>query len=220
MKRWCKMENIQDYISELRSGSETVFRRIMETWYSPLFNFANGYLNNTENAKEVIQDVFLQLWDHRQKLADDTSLNAYLFALTRNRCIDLIRREKLMLRFRTDKQEEYARLTENHQALSDPILDEIFTMELQTEINKTVNSLPEQCRKVFLMSRTDGMKNKEISKVLNLSEKTVESHLTKALRTIRTTLEQKFPGMLNLLTIFLRNRKYMDQLNKSIGTLK
>lgn len=66
----------------------------MEHWYSRLFNFANGYLNNTENTKEVIQDVFLQLWNHRQKLADNTSLNAYLFTLTRNRCIDLIRREK------------------------------------------------------------------------------------------------------------------------------
>jgi RNA polymerase sigma-70 factor (ECF subfamily) len=179
----------------------------MEHWYSPLFNFANGYLNNKENTKEVIQDVFLQLWDHRQKLADNTSLNAYLFTLTRNRCIDLIRREKLMLQFRTDKQEEYSRLTENYQALSDPILDEIFALELQSEIDKTVSSLPEQCRKVFIMSRTKGMKNKEISNMLNLSEKTVESHLTKALRTIRTTLEQKFPGMLNLLTILLRKIK-------------
>jgi RNA polymerase sigma-70 factor (ECF subfamily) len=214
------MENIQEYIAELRSGNERIFRKIMENWYSPLFNFANGYLNNTENAKEVIQDVFLQLWDHRQKLADHTSLNAYLYTLTRNRSIDLIRREKLMLRFRTDKQEEYARLTENYQALSDPILDEIFALELQTEIDQAVNSLPEQCGKVFIMSRTNGMKNKEISKALNLSEKTVESHLTKALRTIRTTLEQKFPGMLNFLTIFMRNRKYMDQLNKSTGTLK
>lgn len=214
------MENIQEYISELKSGSEKVFREIMEQWYSRLFNFANGYLNNKENTKEVIQDVFLQLWYHRQKLADNTSLNAYLFTLTRNRCIDLIRREKLMLQFRTDKQEEYLRLTESYQALSDPILDGIFTLELQSEIDKAVNSLPEQCRKVFIMSRTNRMKNKEISSILNLSEKTVESHLTKALRTIRTMLEQKFPGMLNFLAIFMRNRKYMDQLNKSTGTLK
>ncbi len=204
MRHWCKMKDHQEYIPGLKSGSETVFRKIMENWYSPLFNFANGYLNNTENAKEVTQDVFLQLWDHRQKLADHTSLNAYLYTLTRNRCIDLIRREKLMLRFRTDKQEEYVRLTENYQALSDPVLDEIFALEVQTEIDQAVNSLPEQCSKVFIMSRTKGMKNKEISKVLNLSEKTVESHLTKALRTIRTTLEQKFPGMLNFLAILLK----------------
>lgn len=91
------MEKAHPNISGLTSGSEKVFREIMEHWYSRLFNFARGYLNNTENTKEVIQDVFLQLWDHRQKLAADTSLNAYLFTLTRNRCIDLIRREKLML---------------------------------------------------------------------------------------------------------------------------
>ena len=167
------MENNQEYIRELKSGSEKVFRQIMENWYSRLFNFANGYLNNEENAKEVIQDVFLQLWDCRKKLANDTSLNAYLFTLTRNRCIDLIRRERLILQFRTDKQEEYIRLTENHHALSDPVLDEIFALELQSEITKTVDTLPGQCRKVFIMSRTHGMKNKEISSLLNLSEKTV-----------------------------------------------
>jgi RNA polymerase sigma-70 factor (ECF subfamily) len=199
-----KLEHDQIYISELKSGSEKNFREIMEHWYSPLFNFAIGYLNDKENTKEVIQDVFLQLWDHRQKLADNTSLNAYLFTLTRNRCIDLIRREKLMLQFRTDKQEEYLRLSENYHALSDPILDEIFALELQSEIDKAVSSLSEQCRKVFVMSRTHGLKNKEISHMLNLSEKTVESHLTKALRTIRNTLEQKFPGTLNLVAIFIK----------------
>lgn len=200
------MENIQEYASELRSGSEKTFREIMEHWYSRLFNFANGYLNNRENSREVIQDVFLQLWHHRQKLADNTSLNAYLFTLTRNRCIDMVRRERLMLQFRTDKQEEYARLSENYHALSDPILDQIFAAELQTEIDKAVNSLPEQCRKVFIMSRTNGMKNKEISRILNLSEKTVESHLTKALRSIRTTLEQKCTGMLNLFAILVQKK--------------
>ena len=201
------MENTQQYVSDLKSGNEMVFREIMECWYSRLFNFASGYLNNEENAKEVVQDVFLQLWDHRKKLADNTSLNAYLFTLTRNRCIDLIRRERLMLQFRADKQEEYMQLTENYHALSDPILDKIFALELQSEIDKTVDCLPEQCRKVFVMSRAHGMKNREIGSLLNLSEKTVESHLTKALRTIRATLEQKFPGTLNFIAILIRKLK-------------
>lgn len=201
------MENIQEYINGLKSGDEKVFRQIMDYWYSRLLNFANGYLTNQENSKEVIQDVFLQLWDNRQKLTGNTSLNAYLFTLTRNRCIDLIRRERLMLQFRTDKQDEYNRLTENFNALSDPILDNIFALELQAEIDKTVNSLPDQCRKVFLLSRSKGMKNREISEILDLSEKTVESHLTKALRTIRETLERRFPETLNLMIILIRKLK-------------
>jgi RNA polymerase sigma-70 factor (ECF subfamily) len=201
------LENIQKYVSGLRSGNEKVFRQIMESWYSRLLNFANGYLRNEENAREAIQDVFLHLWDNRTKLADNTSLNAYLFTLTRNRCIDFIRRERLMLQFRTDKQEEYLRLTENHHALSDPILDGIFAWELQSEIDRTVSSLPEQCRKVFIMSRMHGMKNREISSLLDLSEKTVESHLTKALRTIRAMLEKKFPGTLHLLLVLAQKLK-------------
>ncbi len=198
------MKNGQEYLDELKLGSEKAFRIIMEYWYSRLYNFANGYLNNDENSKEVIQDVFLKLWDHREKLADNTILNAYLFTLTRNRCIDIIRRERLMLQFRTDKQAEYQRLTENFDALSDSILDDIFVTEIQLEINRVVSGLPEQCRKVFILSRTNGLKNKKIGEMLELSEKTVESHLTKALKTIRQALEHKFPDTLNLILIFTK----------------
>lgn len=201
-----KENNGQEHLLGLTEGSEKAFRLIMDHWYLRLYNFANGYLDHAENTKEVLQDVFLKLWDNRQKLAEQTNLNAYLFTLTRNRCIDLIRRERLMLQFRTDKQDEYLRLTENFDALSDPILDDLIALELQAEINRAVSGLPEQCRKVFIMSRTNGLKNKEISVSLELSEKTVESHLTKALKTIKLALEQKFPGSLNLLLILKFNR--------------
>jgi RNA polymerase sigma-70 factor, Bacteroides expansion family 1 len=196
------MKGNNKFLLGLISGNEKDFRMLVDHWYTRLFNFANGYLNNSENTKEVIQDVFLKLWDNRQKLSADTNLNAYLFTLTRNRCIDLIRREKLMLQFRTDKQEEYRRLSENFEALSDPILDNLFAMEIQDEINRTISELPEQCQKVFVMSRVKGMNNREISQTLVLSEKTIESHLTKALKTIRLALERKFPESINLLFIF------------------
>lgn len=176
----------------------------MDYWYSRLFNFANGYLNNIENTKEVLQDVFLKLWDNRHNLEANTNLNAYLYTIARNRCIDLIRRERLMLQFRNDKREEYWRLTESFEALSDPILDNLFANEIQDEIHRTVAGLPEQCRKVFILSRTDGLKNKEISESLHMSEKTVESHLTKALKTIKLALERRFPGSLNLILILTR----------------
>jgi RNA polymerase sigma-70 factor (family 1) len=194
----------QEYLFALKSGSEKAFKMIMDQWYSRLFNFASGYLNNDENTKEVLQDVFLQLWDHRSKLIDNTILNAYLFTLTRNRCIDLIRKERLIMQFRTDKQEEYRRLTENFDALSDPILENIFAMEIQDEINRAVKGLPEQCRKVFTMSRLNGLNNKKISESLELSEKTVESHLTKALKVIKLALEQKFHGSISVFMMIIR----------------
>jgi RNA polymerase sigma-70 factor (ECF subfamily) len=201
-------------LDALRLGSEKAFKEIMDFWYKRLFNFANGYLNNVENTKEVLQDVFLKLWDNRQQLAENTILNAYLFTLTRNRCIDLIRRERLLIQFRNDKKEEYMRLGENFDALSDPILDDIFAREVQTEVNRAVNVLPEQCQKVFLLSRSNGMKNKEISKMLNLSEKTVESHLTKALKAIRQSLERKFPGSLNLFLILRQKMEFLKKTQK------
>jgi RNA polymerase sigma-70 factor (ECF subfamily) len=195
------LEKERERVFALKLGDESVFREIMEQWYSRLFNFANGYLNNHENTKEIIQDVFLQLWNHRSRLAENTSLNAYLFTLTRNRCIDRIRSERRALQFYSDKQEEYIHLTENYNALSDSILDNIFAMELQAEIDSAVALLPDQCQKVFLLSRNKGLKNREISETLSISEKTVESHITKALQSIRSALERKLPSALILIMI-------------------
>nr|WP_319998398.1 RNA polymerase sigma-70 factor [uncultured Draconibacterium sp.] len=182
----------KEYLEGLKNGNEKVFRLIIDHWYSKLFNFAIGFLNNEENAKEVIQDVFLLLWEHRFQLNENTVLNAYLFTLTRNHCIDIIRREKLTLQFRKDKQDEYKRLSESYNALSDKILDNIFVEELQNEINNAINSLPNQCKKIFILSRQEGLKNREISEKLNLSLKTVEAHITKAIRQIRAIIEQKY----------------------------
>lgn len=198
------MINSENYIESLKLGSQKAFGEIMEYWYTPLYNFALGYLNNSENTKEVIQDVFLKLWDNRNNLNENTNLNAYLYAVTRNRCIDVVRRERLMIQFQNHKKEEYLRLTESFEALSDPILDNLFANEVQHEINRAVEHLPEQCKKVFIMSRKEGMKNKEISQSLHLSEKTIESHLTKALKTIRLALERQFPGSLQLIMMLTK----------------
>ena len=195
------LEKEREYVFALKLGDESEFREIMEQWYSRLFNFANGYLNNRENTKEIIQDVFLQLWNHRSRLAENTSLNAYLFTLTRNRCIDRIRSERRALQFYSDRQEEYIHLTENYNALSDSILDNIFATELQAEIDSAIAQLPDQCQKVFLLSRNKGLKNREISETLSISEKTVESHITKALHAIRAALERKLPSALILIMI-------------------
>ncbi|WP_163711318.1 RNA polymerase sigma-70 factor [Mangrovibacterium lignilyticum] len=189
-------------LNALKSNQKGSLKQIMEAWYARLFNFANGYLKNDEWSKEVLQDVFLQLWDHREQLYQDTSLKAYLFTITRNRCIDVIRKERASLQFQKDKKDEYVRLKNSYNALHDPILDEIFTKEFQSGIDKIIGSLPDQCRLIFILSREKGLKNREISDQLGLSLKTVESHITKALKTIREELEHKFPETFHLLFLF------------------
>jgi len=195
----------EDLLHALKSGQKGSLKQIMETWYSRLYNFANGYLKNEEWSKEVLQDVFLQLWDHRAQLYEDTSLKAYLFTITRNRCIDVMRKERAALQFQKDKKEEYLRLMNSYHALHDPILNEIFTKEFQSGIDKIIDALPDQCRNVFILSREKGLKNREISEQLGLSLKTVESHISKALKTIRLELEHKFPETFNLLFIFWKS---------------
>lgn len=202
--RKSNLKSGQEYFWALKFGDEKALKLIMERWYSKLYNFAIGYLKNEGGVEEVIQDVFLQLWDNREKLADTTSLNAYLFTLTRSRCIDAIRRERLLIQFHTDRKAEYNYLTNSYYALSDSILDHIFEREFQEEIDKTIRALPTQCQKVFYLSREKGLKNREIGEKLNIAPKTVETHITKALKTIKNTLERKFPDSFNLILILVR----------------
>lgn len=200
-----KSDNTIDLLAGLKSGKESIFCLIMDQWYARLFHFARGYIKDEELVREILQDVFLQLWTKRESLNDDSSLNAYLFTITRNRCIDHIRRKRLELQFQRNKQDEFRLMTESFNALTDPVFDQIIMNELQDEIESVVESLPQQCRLVFTMSRFEGLKNREIGQALNISEKTVETHLTKALKTIRSVLEKKFSeSILLLFQLFMK----------------
>ena len=128
------------------------------------------------------------MWNLRDKLAENKSLNAYLFTLTKNRCIDVVRRERLYSQFHKSKVEDDNYLTESIHALNDPILNVIFEQEFQSEIDRVVDHLSDQCRRVYNLSRCKGLKNKEIGEELNISQKTVESHQSKALAAIRKAL--------------------------------
>lgn len=183
-------------IEKLISGDEAVFSSLMTEYYPRLFNFAKGYLDRLDAIREILQDTFLTLWEKREKLKSDTNISAYLFTLTRNNCLDYLKHRKIELRLMSKKHEDYYYLTTNIHALLDDSLDILMAKDLEYEISNAISSLPEQCRKVFLKSRIDGLKYKEIATELNISEKTVEVHISKALRDIRTHLKKYYPEIL------------------------
>lgn len=165
---------------------------ILYSFYKPkLFIIANSYITSREDAEEIVHDVLLRIWEKQDRIQLHSNLTAYLYSMTRNACLDYLRAGKNKLsKELTMHQQEY-RL--HYNAFSDDVASAIILEELQDLVNKSVEQLPEKCRNVFLKSRMEGLNHKEISEELLITPKTVENHISRALRHLRTALSEYLP---------------------------
>lgn len=172
-------------------GYELLFRQ----YYSPLCSHAVRFVYNREVAEDLVAEVFYTFWKKKLHEQITTSFRAYLFTSVRNKSLTYIKWE-----FDKEKSED---LEENDKASSTLEPDEVMEFdELYLHIEKTINLLPPQCQKVFLMSRFEGKSYKEIGEKLNVSGKAVEAHISKALITLRKALQNYW---LFILSAFLPN---------------
>lgn len=179
-------------ISDLKSGNEQTFRQVVSMYKKRLFMFSKIYVLKAEVAEEIVQDVFLVLWDKRKNLADNTNLIQYLMVVTRNKCLNHIRNEKLEMVPIESLTEEQIYLRSNAYVLDDDALCSLFTKDLEQSIHVSLSKLSPKTREIFWMSRKDGLKNKEIADRLQVIEKTVEYHLAKALKQIKSDLPEAY----------------------------
>lgn len=140
-------------------------------------------------AEDVVQEVFMYVWEHKDHIDIHTSVKAYLFKATYTRCLNYMNRHKMMY----DKQKNIEmELKEYEKRFYDPDANEIirtlYMNELREEMNNAIESLPEKCREVFSLSYLQDKKNKEISELLNISVSTVEKHINHALKVLRQAL--------------------------------
>lgn len=145
-----------------------------------LVGFARRYVGNRETAEDVVQNVFLALWRNRETLRIETDIRSYLFTATRNQALNILRHSKT-----AQDAEEAIRLTIRE---SEQPVDPVEYNQLRDRIEGAVKSLPEQSRRVFLMSRLDGLTYAQIAIVLGISVKTVETLMGRALKHIRTSI--------------------------------
>ena len=185
-----QVENTDILLKDVRNN----FDKIYVLYYSRMFRFAKEYVLFDEDAENIVQDVFLLLWEKREVLDIHISLVSYLFALVKNKSLDYLRHKVIADEY---KQELSAKLTAlellNYSFTSDEEIEQI----LMTAINK----LPERCRQVFLKSRIEGKRNREIANELNLTVSTVENQMTIALRKLRVELKDYLPLLLFLLDV-------------------
>ena len=170
------------------------FSEVYLTYYSKLVLFAKEYVIAEEDAENIVQDLFLFLWENRGMLHTILNPNAYFFTLTKNRCIDFLRK-KIHETHRNEKiQSTYeAELKLKFDSLNAFDTHGLTDEKMEALLTEAIDSLPEKCRKIFIMSRVDRMKYKEISSELNISINTVENQMSIALRKLRIKLKNYLP---------------------------
>ena len=158
------------------------FERLFRTYFVPLSYFASKYVNDLDDAKEIVHNVFLRIWENRDSFDWNQPAKSYLYTAVYKRSLNHIRDRKKMYNY------EIADLLENYTA--DPSYEtNIENSELEFQIRTALNKLPGRCREIFELSRSQGKKYSEIASILDLSVKTVEAQMSKALQILRTELK-------------------------------
>ena len=178
-------------VYHLKKGDELAYVYLVETYSKILFSYALCLTNNKAMAKDIIQDVFYQVWKSRKKLNSRYSLKGYLFKITYNNYINQYHKNRAMNLL------EHNYMDTLNEVISD---DNADLLERKIAIvREGITNLPSKCKKVFLLSKDDGLTNNEIAEYLNISIKTVEGHLTKAYQLLRKNVGKKLEKILFLL---------------------
>ena len=159
---------------------EKAFEKLFREYFYPLLAFACRIIRDKDDSKDIVHNVFVNLWERRDNIHQETSLKSWLFTSVNNRCLNFIRDNKKF--YRNDV------ISEN---INDPSTweDHLVASEIDGKIQNALDALPEACRKIFLLSRMDGLKYHEIAEKLGISEKTVETQMSRALKSLRERLK-------------------------------
>jgi RNA polymerase sigma-70 factor (ECF subfamily) len=178
------------------TGAASLRKKDFENTYNRFFNFfydvAVQFLHHEEDAKEVVQDAFIKLWENDIYLQTEKEIKNYLFILVRNRCLNLLRDRKKGVQNLSDQDFLVASI--NYKLLNETGEDILLHQELLEIIKTSIAKLTPQCREVFKMSRFEDLPNKEIAQKLDISVKAVEANMTRALKSLKTDLAPYLHG--------------------------
>jgi len=170
----------------LQQGDEKVFETVFKQHFSSLHAYAFTLLKDTVAAEEVVQSLFLRLWEKKGTIDIRTSLKSYLYRATYNDCMNMLKHWKV-------RQKHQEHVFHFNDFTQEQTANRLHENELKKELQKALNKLPEKCRTVFQMSRFEELKYQEIADRLEISIKTVENQMGKALRILRLALADYLP---------------------------
>lgn len=170
-------------VKELQKGNKNAFEMVFKKYYSPLCVFVSRYCTDDSMADDIVSSFFYNFYHKRESLEITTSIRSYLFRSVKNSALNYIRdNAKFVSVNEQDSKELNLRTT-------DTVHDTLMGKELEEIINSAIDSLPEQCKIVFVKSRFEGKKYREIAEELNISVNTVETQMSRALKKLRIELK-------------------------------
>jgi len=165
--------------ASLKEGDINAFETIYNEYWPRLYGYVFNRLKNKEIAEEIIQEVFYSLWMKHATIDFTSSLSSYLFTAVKYQIFNYIKSDQVRKTYASHFSLQTAKLTDNSNE------ENIAASDLRDAVEKEISRLPEKCQQVFRMSRMQHLSVRDIASTLNISHKTVENHLTKALRQLR-----------------------------------
>jgi RNA polymerase sigma-70 factor (ECF subfamily) len=187
----------QELLNRLKNGDMLAFDQVYELYSHKLFSFVFKILKNEVEVDDIVQEVFVKIWESRHKLEDYKLLNSYIFTIAYNNSIDLIRK-----RINNNKYLEYLKNSASIN-LTPSVITQIEFNELSSQVEKLIANLPDRQKQVYLLHREEGLTYPEIAEQLGISKNTVEIHMVKALKYLRQNMDNSLLVNLLFVSLFL-----------------
>lgn len=181
------------FYAKIREGDATAFEWLYKQYHPKAYAFCKSILHDADKAKDVVQESFTILWEHRTRITADEAVHAYLFRIIRNACLKQLRRDAIQNNFSNIDSVTLSELELGHYTEEQNILNDIYFNDLHEHYHEALDRLPKQCRTIFYMNRNHGMRSKEIAGALNLSVRTVENQLYRGLKLMKKSLRDYLP---------------------------
>lgn len=191
-------ENLDDngLVQLLQKGNVEAFDSLFEVYSQKLFGFALKYFKNESDAEELVQEVFVKVWENRQTLKSELSFKSYLFTIALNQIRKHFNKKATSLRYFESLQNE-------PEFIENPAIRESDYESALNQINLIIEQMPPRRREIFMKSKLDGKSSKEIAAELNISAGTVDNQVSEALRFIRTHLKSESLALLLFAVLFI-----------------
>jgi len=186
--------NDEELMQEIKAGNMFAFDALYEKYCKRVYKFAYSILKSREEAENLMQDVFLNLWENRHKVEKDSSVKSYVFTITYHAAISVIRKKA--------RESEFVEYLKSVQKINVESVDVVLEYnELTNKLDEIINTLPQRQKEVYLLHRVEALKYNEIAERLNISVNTIENHMSRALKTIREKLGNY--SLIAILFVFL-----------------
>lgn len=181
-------------MQDLKTKKPFSFNQLYEAYHPQFVRFANTYVRDYVVAEDVATEAIIYYWENRADIEDEANVAAYILTVIKHKCLNYLRHIQICDEY-SEHMQNYARWELNTRISSLEACEpnELFAVEIQEIVNRTLASLPAQTRKIFIQSRYENKSHKEIAEQCRISVKGVEFHINKALKALRISLKDYYP---------------------------